>query len=65
MSDGEAEQDDIIQENEETDEQEQQEASHEESRERSLEPSEPGYDLVSFINFSIIINIHNAKNILL
>ena len=51
MSDGEAEQDDIIQENEETDEQEEQEASHEESRERSLEPSEPGYDLVSFIIF--------------
>ena len=63
MSDGEAEQDDIIQENEETDEQEQQEASHEESRERSLEPSEPGYDLVSFINFSIVI-IHNAIKIL-
>jgi len=45
VSDSEAEQDDIIQQNEERDEQEQEQVSHEESRERSLEPSEPGYDL--------------------
>ena len=51
MSDSEAEQDDIIQQNEERDEQEQEQVSHEESRERSLEPSEPGYDLVKLIHF--------------
>ena len=52
MSDSEAEQDDIIQQNEERDEQEQEQVSHEESRERSLEPSEPGYDLVKLNYFS-------------
>ena len=51
MSDSEAEQDDIIQQNEEREEQEQ--VSHEGSRERSLEPSEPGYDLVK-LNYLFI-----------
>merc|ERR1719153_416391 len=45
VSDEEAEHDDVTQQNEEIDEQESEQVSHEEYRERSLEPSEPGYDL--------------------
>ena len=52
MSDEEAEHDDVNQQLEEIDEQESEQVSHEEYRERSLEPSEPGYDLVKLIYFS-------------
>ena len=53
MSSSEAEHDDIIKEDEDISEQKQEEEFHGESRERSLEPSEPGNALVSLFSFSI------------
>ena len=47
VSDEEPEHDNVIQ--QEMDEQESEQVTHEENRERSLEPSEPGYDLVKTI----------------
>ena len=54
VSSSEAEHDDIIKEDEDINELKQQEEFHGESRERSLEPSEPGNALVSL--FSSFIN---------
>ena len=64
MSSIEAQHDDIIKENEDLNERKQEEEFHGESREKSLEPSEPGYALVSLLVFSrntilISINIQN------
>ena len=53
MSSSEDEHDDIIKEDEDINEQKQEKEFHGESRERSLEPSESGYELVSLFSFSI------------
>ena len=60
VSSSEAQHDDIIKEDEGLNEQKQEEEFHGESREKSLEPSEPGYALVSLLVFSrntILISI--------